>query len=70
MRNIEIKSGMIFFEVIPGSNITNAVREAMDFADKWNINVVLEFNSRSTIIMPSSEYNKIINHLMSDDYGG
>lgn len=61
MRNIEIKGGIIFFQVIPGSNITYAVREAMDFADKWNINVNLEFNSSSTIIAPSSEYNKIIN---------
>lgn len=47
-----------------GSTIQNAVSESYDFCIKYNVNIILLFNSKRLTITPQSDKQKLIDSYM------
>lgn len=50
----------ILFEAEPGTTINEAISEAHELALKWNIEILLQFNSKSISIHSYTDTNKAI----------
>lgn len=47
-----------------GSTIQNAVSESYDFCVKYDVNIILLFNSKKLMITPQSDKRKLIDSYM------
>ena len=61
MENIRIIDSIIRVEAMAGSTIQNAVSESYNFCVKYNVNIILLFNSKKLMITPQSDTQKVIN---------
>lgn len=61
MENIRIIDNIIRVEAMAGSTIQNAVSESYNFCLKYNVNIILLFNSKRLMITPQSDKQKVIN---------
>lgn len=61
MENIRIIDSIIRVEAMAGSTIQNAVSESYIFCVKYNVNIILLFNSKKLMITPQSDKQKVIN---------
>lgn len=59
MKNIEITTTIINLHATPGSVFSDCVKDAYDFAVKWNVEVELIHNSRTIRINKYTDINKI-----------
>lgn len=60
MENIRIIDSIIRVEAMAGSTIQNAVSESYNFCVKYNVNIILLFNSKRLTITPQSDRQKLI----------
>lgn len=60
MENIRILDSIIRVEAMAGSTIQNAVSESYDFCVKYDVNIILLFNSKKLMITPQSDRQKLI----------
>lgn len=60
MENIRIIDSIIRVEAMAGSTIQNAVSESYNFCVKYNVNIILLFNSKKLMITPQSDRQKLI----------
>lgn len=68
MENIRILDSIIRVEAIAGSTIQNAVSESYDFCVKYDVNIILLFNSKKLMITPQSDKQKLIDSYMNNRY--
>lgn len=68
MENIRILDSIIRVEAIAGSTIQKAVSESYDFCVKYNVNIILLFNSKRLMITPQSDKKKLIDSYMNNRY--
>lgn len=70
MENIRILDSSIRVEAMAGSTIQNAVSESYDFCVKYDVNIILLFNSKKLMITPQSDKQKLIDSYMNNRYYG
>lgn len=68
MENIRIIDSIIRVEAMAGSTIQKAVSEGYDFCVKYNVNIILLFNSKRLMITPQSDKQKLIDSYMNNRY--
>lgn len=64
MENIRIIDSIIRVEAMAGSTIQEAISECYDFCIKYNVNIILLFNSKRLMVTPQSDKQRLINSYM------